>query len=78
MRKKGGRKTGGQQSVKTELLALKKKLGKNKRKIAALKAKVAGDKKEKEKSDVDFGEETDDEVDAGDCFGGKKTKKHKK
>ena len=75
---KGGKKIGGQQSVKTKLLALKKRLGKNKRKIAALKAKVAGGKKEKDESDVDFGEETEDEEDAGDCFGGKKTKKHKK
>ena len=39
-----GKKAGGHQSIKTELQALKKKLGKSKRKIAALKVKAAEEK----------------------------------
>ena len=75
-KKKKGGKAGGGASIKTELQSLKKKLGKNKRKIAALKMKVA-EKKEKD-DDVDFGEVTsDEEADAGDSFGGKRTKKKK-
>ena len=70
-----GKKAGGQQSVKTELQNLKKKLGKSKRKIEALKVKAA-EEKHKGK-DVDFGEVTSDE-DAGDNFGGKRQKKAKK
>ena len=64
---KGG--AGSQQAVKTELENLKKKLGKKKRKIAALQKKKAKD------DDVDFGKVTSDEEDAGDSFGGKRGKK---
>ena len=75
-RLKGTRKAGGQQSVKTELQNLKKKLGKSKRKIAALKNLVA-DEKEKVDGDKD-GDSDGDNVDAGDNFGGKRQKKAKK
>ena len=58
---------------------MKKKLGNSKRKIAALKIKVAEEKhKNKE---MDFGNVTMDEegeADAGDNFGGKRQKKSKK
>ena len=39
-RKKKGGKAGSQTSIKTELQSVKKKLGENRRKIAALKTKV--------------------------------------
>ena len=73
-KKKTGRKpTRGQNAIKTELESLKKKLGKNKRTIAALKNKVSA-------SNVGDGEGADEEEnvdDAGDSFGGKQNKKSK-
>ena len=68
-----GKRAGGQQSVRTELQSLKKKLGKSKRKIAALKIKAA-EKRHKNK-EVGFRDVTTDEegeADAGDSFGGKR------
>ena len=73
-KKKTGRKpTGGQNAIKTELESLKKKLGKNKRTVAALKNKVST-------LNVGNGEGADEEEnvdDAGDSFGGKQNKKSK-
>ena len=75
-KKRKGGKAGGQALIKTELQSLKKKLGKNKCKIAALKTKVA-EKKAKD-DDVDFEKVTcNEEVDAGDSFSGKRSKKKK-
>ena len=72
MKKKGGKKTGGQGPIKTELQSLKKKLGKNKRKIAALKSQVA-----EKRGGGDGDDDSDSAVaaDAGDSFGGKRKKK---
>ena len=63
----------GQNAIKTELESLKKKLGKNKRTIAALRYKVTASK------DGDGRENDDGEIsdDAGDSFGGKRNKKSK-
>ena len=72
MKKKGGKKTGGQGSIKTELQSLKKKLGKNKRKIAALKSQVA---EKRGGGDGDDDSDSADAADAGDSFGGKRKKK---
>ena len=73
-RNKGG-KAGGQKSMKTELQSLKKRVGKTKRQIAALKTKVltGGLKADGDEDDDD----TDGSDDAGDCFGGKRQKKPK-
>ena len=70
--KKAGSKTGGQGGIKTELENLKKKLGKNKRTIAALKNKVAA------ADDGDDDEDGEVSEDAGDNFGGNRNKKSKK
>ena len=67
----------GQKSVKNELQSLKKRVGKSKRQIAALKTKIlTGGLKEKDKGDTEP-EDSDDSDDAGDCFGGKRQKKPK-
>ena len=68
---------GGQPStVKTELENLKKKLGKHKRTIAALKNKIGKEKDVATESNDDEGD--DPTSDAGDGFGGKRAKKVKK
>ena len=68
---------GGQPStVKTELENLKKKLGKHKRTIAALKNKIGKEKDVATESNDDEG--NDPTSDAGDGFGGKRAKKVKK
>ena len=76
-KKRKGGKAGGQKSVKNELQSLKKRVGKSKRQIAALKTKIlTGGLKEKDKGDTEP-EDSDDSDDAGDCFGGKRQKKPK-
>ena len=74
-KKKAGRKgAGGQNAIKTELESLKKKLGKNKRTIAALKNRVASEGGGDGEEDGDDGDSAED---AGDSFGGKRGKKSK-
>ena len=63
----------GQNAIKTELESLKKKLGKNKRTIAALRHKVTASK-DGDGRENDDGESSND---AGDSFGGKRNKKSK-
>ena len=65
----GGGMQGKEGKMKTELKQLKSALGKCNRKIAALK-KVNGDGKDEDADEVDN--------DAGNAFGGKKSKKQKK
>ena len=72
-RKNGRKKAGGQNAIKTELESLKKKLGKNKRTIAALRHKVTASK-DGDGGVNDDGESSDD---AGDSFGGKRNNKSK-
>ena len=77
-KKKRGGKAGGQKSVKTELQSLKKRVGKTKRQIAALKTKVlTGGLREPDKDDEEDDGDSDGDDDAGDCFGGKRQKKPK-
>ena len=74
-RKKAGKgKAGGQNAIKTELESLKKKLGKNKRTIAALKNRVVS---EGGRDGEEVGEDGDSADDAGDSFGEKRGKKSK-
>ena len=67
------KKARGQNAIKTELESLKKKLGKNKRTIAALRHKVTACK-DGDGRENDDGESSDD---ARDSFGGKRNKKSK-
>ena len=62
-RKKGG-KAGGQKSVKTELQSLKKRVGKTKRQIAALKTKVLAGGLKADGDDEDEDMDTDGDDDA--------------
>ena len=67
------KKSADKKTLTPELKSLKKKLGKNKRTIAALWKKVEQDDPSDDgNSEVDGGE------DAGDAFGGKRTKKANK
>ena len=76
-RKKSG-KAGEQKLVKIELQSLKKKVGKTKRQIAALKTKaLTGGLRVPDKEDEGDEDDSDGSDDAGDCFGGKRQKKPK-
>ena len=66
------KKSADQKTMTTELKSLKKKLGKNKRTIAALQKKVEQDDPSDDSNSGGNGGE-----DAEDAFGGKRTKKEK-
>ena len=76
-RKRKKSKARGQKSVKTELQSLKKKVGKTKRQIAALKTKVLTGGLKADGDDEEDDGDSDGDDDAGDCFGGKRQKKPK-